>query len=283
MLFSNLKKKCFYRCFQNHYFCFRLGINLNLKKQNILDHGICHLSIVPLRKENNHRSEMVSQLLYGDCFKILKKRKEWLHVLSLSDSYTGWIDRKQGQEIPTDEAQHIAENPKYAYNLIHYINSTNHEMLPIVLGSNVAGTSLLNQDYDGDITEGEKAKENLVHTASLYLNAPYLWGGKTPFGIDCSGFSQMIYRLNGVALPRDAFQQATVGKTLSFIEESEPGDLAFFDDDEGQIIHVGVLLKNNFIMHAHGNVRIDRIDQTGIFNIQKNIHSHRLRLIKKII
>jgi len=126
-------------------------------------------------------------------------------------------------------------------------------------------------------------KQNLIKVASLYLNSPYLWGGKTPFGIDCSGLTQMIYRINGYRIPRDANQQSEFGDTLSFIDESEPGDLAFFDDKEGKITHVGMLLENNYILHAHGRVRIDGIDQTGIFNMEKQKHSHKLRIIKKIL
>ncbi len=123
----------------------------------------------------------------------------------------------------------------------------------------------------------------LCDFAHLYRNAPYLWGGKTPFGIDCSGLVQMVYRLYGINLPRDAYQQAEIGASLSFIEESEPGDLAFFDNQQGDIIHVGILLKNHNIIHAHGTVRVDQIDQTGIFNIHNNMHSHKLRLIKRIV
>ncbi len=115
------------------------------------------------------------------------------------------------------------------------------------------------------------------------MNAPYLWGGKTPFGIDCSGFTQMVYKLNGHALLRDASEQASQGIALSFIEESEPGDLAFFDNSEGQIIHVGIIMEDNHIIHAHGKVRIDRLDHSGIYNIDKKIHTHKLRVIKKII
>ena len=117
----------------------------------------------------------------------------------------------------------------------------------------------------------------------MYLNAPYLWGGRGPLGIDCSGFTQMVYRLQGVELPRDAYQQAEVGTTLSFIEESEAGDLAFFDNEEGKIIHVGIILSDNYIIHASGKVRIDRLDQQGIFNAEVRTHTHKLRIIKSVI
>ena len=126
-------------------------------------------------------------------------------------------------------------------------------------------------------------KKKISENALLYLNAPYLWGGRSPLGIDCSGFTQMVYRLQGTKLPRDAYQQAEVGTTLSFIEESQSGDLAFFDDKEGKIIHVGIILENNHIIHSSGKVRIDRIDQQGIFNTEKGHHTHKLRLIKSII
>ena len=124
-------------------------------------------------------------------------------------------------------------------------------------------------------------KKKLSKTAFMYLNSPYLWGGRTPLGIDCSGFTQIVYKINGVKLSRDAHQQANQGQTLSFIEESEAGDLAFFDDSEGKIVHVGLLLENHCIIHAHGTVRIDQIDQTGIYN--GSAHTHKLRMIKKLI
>ena len=132
-------------------------------------------------------------------------------------------------------------------------------------------------------SKGVQEKSRLIDTALSYLNAPYLWGGKTPFGIDCSGFTQMVYKINGYSLLRDASQQATQGEALSFIEESEPGDLAFFDNADGDIVHVGIIMKDNHIIHAHGKVRIDRLDHTGIYNAERNIHTHKLRVIKKII
>ena len=173
-------------------------------------------------------------------------------------------------------------------DLIEYISTPNNHLLPIPLGSSLS--FLENEEintskfsFDGMKVCGAKPKSELVKTAFMYLNAPYLWGGKSPFGIDCSGFTQMVYKLNGHHLLRDASQQATQGEPLSFIEESEPGDLAFFDNDEGNIVHVGIMMEDNYIIHASGQVRIDRLDHLGIYNADTNRHTHKLRVIKKII
>ena len=237
-----------------------------------------------MRSNNFHESELVSQLLYGDCFKILSSKNEWLQIKTLNDSYVGWINNKQVNEISKINAEKITFDDKiFSIRLIDYIETDENKLSSIVLGSNIGACKYLGHKYDGPKTKKTKTKPNLTKVASMYLNSPYLWGGKTPFGIDCSGLTQMIYRINGYKIPRDASQQSEFGETLSFIEESEPGDLAFFDNKEGKIIHVGMLLENNYILHAHGNVRIDRIDQTGIFNQEKQKHSHKLRIIKKII
>ena len=163
-----------------------------------------------------------------------------------------------------------------------------NQLMPIPLGSSLNFLDIneinkANFQFEGKKECGIKPKDNLLKTAFLYLNAPYLWGGKTPFGIDCSGFTQMVYKLNGYKLLRDASQQAIQGEALSFIEESEPGDLAFFDNDEGNIIHVGIMMENNYIIHAWWNVRIDRIDHLGIYNVDNGRHTHKLRVIKKVI
>ena len=94
---------------------------------------------------------------------------------------------------------------------------------------------------------------------------------------------QMVYKLNGRNLLRKAQEQATQGTALSFIEESEAGDLAFFDNSEGVIDHVGLIMDNNYIIHVDGKVRIDRLDHTGIYNMEKGNYTHKLRVIKKII
>jgi len=251
--------------------------------------GICNLGIVPIRSEASDSSEMVSQLLFGDSFKIIETTPKWTKIITAFDAYEGWIDNKQFQEI-TENQYNLLENSATVLNgeLIDFISYDTNQLMPIPLGSSlnfldINEINTANFQFEGKKECGIKPKDNLLKTAFLYLNAPYLWGGKTPFGIDCSGFTQMVYKLNGYSLLRDASQQAKQGDALSFIEESEPGDLAFFDNDEGNIIHVGIMMENNYIIHASGKVRIDRIDHLGIYNVDTGRHTHKLRVIKKVI
>ena len=249
-----------------------------------MQYGICNLGIVPLRLEASDRSELVSQVLYGEVFKVLEQRKKWSRIRVYYDKYEGWIDNKQYVEIEELQYKKLAlAIPIINTDILEYISDDKEELYTIPLGATLNGLSLLNQNFEGNSTSKAKEKSNLLKTAFLYLNAPYLWGGKTPFGIDCSGFTQMVYRINGYTLNRDASQQATQGEALSFIEESEPGDLAFFDNAEGNIIHVGIIMEENYIIHAYGKVRIDRLDHSGIYNTNTNTHTHKLRVIKKII
>lgn len=249
-----------------------------------MQYGISHLSIAPLRHEPSDPSELVSQVLYGDCFKVLEERKKWSKIRLAFDNYEGWIDNKQYIEITEDMYKNLSsESLKVSADIVEYITTKKGHLNLIPLGATLNGVTLLNHKFDGDSITGKQPKEKLVETAFMYLNSPYLWGGKTPFGIDCSGFTQMVYKLNGHKIFRDASQQATQGEALSFIEESEPGDLAFFDNNEGVITHVGIIMKDNYIIHAHGCVRVDRLDHTGIFNTEINIHTHKLRVIKRIV
>ena len=249
------------------------------------------MSIVPLRIEASDASEMVTQVLFGEHFKVLNKQKNWSKIRLAFDNYEGWIDNKQFEEI--EEEKYFEFNrtkPYLSAELIDFATDEKHNFSTIVIGSNLP---LYNQKelkinntsfkYEGTVLNAKLPKDSIVEMAYKFLNAPYLWGGKTPFGIDCSGFSQMVYKLCGYKLLRDASQQATQGEVLSFIEESEPGDLAFFDNAEGDITHVGIVMKDNYIIHAHGKVRIDRIDHSGIFNVDLQRHTHKLRVIKKII
>lgn len=258
-----------------------------------MKYGICSLSIVPGRLEPSDPSEMVTQLLFGELYRVIDERKKWVKVRGTHDGYEAWIDRKQHTELREAEFNQLLAAPKhYANELISIMNHTHDgSFSSIVLGSmlpNYANEScsILSQEFtiDGHVIQNPTVGRNLlIETAFLYLNAPYLWGGRTPFGIDCSGFSQIVYRMCGVDLPRDASLQAEIGDRLSFIEEAIPGDLAFFDNAEGRITHVGILLGDNKIIHASGKVRVDRIDHQGIFNDEMRDYSHHLRLITRVI
>lgn len=256
--------------------------------------GICHLSVVPCRVEPSDKSEMVTQLLFGETVKIYEeKRADWRKIKTSHDEYECWVDKKQIIEISAEEYEQLNSSTFITSDLVHIIkNLNNEELTPILIGSslpnfhsNKVKFENFEFDYDGSAidTSIEKDKTKLIEHSYMFLNAPYLWGGRSPFGIDCSGFSQILYKLIGIKLPRDAYQQATIGQTLSFVEEAEAGDLAFFDNEEGNIIHVGMVLDNNKIIHASGKVRIDKLDHQGIYNVDTKRYSHRLRLIKKII
>ena len=253
-----------------------------------MKYGISNLSIVPMRNDPADQSEMVNQILFGEHFKILETRKKWSKIRLSHDSYEGWICNKQWIELSEENYKQLdKEISTITTDILDIISRDQHQ--PIVIGSILpfykSGHAIINTEmyqFNGLTTQGFIEKKKIVENALLYLNAPYLWGGRSPLGIDCSGFIQMVYRLQGVDLPRDAYQQAEVGNSLSFIEESEPGDLAFFDNNEGIVIHVGIILEDNHIIHSSGKVRIDRIDQQGIFNTELGTHTHKLRLIKSI-
>jgi cell wall-associated NlpC family hydrolase len=257
--------------------------------------GVCTLSVVPLRSQPADASEMVNQILFGESYQILEERKNWLKIKLQHDNYEGWLDRKQHTPVEDNYfTKFFKKAPPVASDLIEMVTQKDgKKFFPVFLGSLLPGYSAKGNKisylgaesyhYQGAIVNKKMKRAHLKKYAYLYLHAPYLWGGRSPAGIDCSGFTQMVYRLCGYSLPRDSGQQAKMGQTLSFIEESEPGDLAFFDNAEGLITHVGLILENNYIIHASGKVRLDRLDQTGIFNSQLNQHTHKLRVIKKII
>jgi len=249
-----------------------------------MDYGICHLSIVAVRMEPNHASEVVTQLLFGDHFKIKERRKHWSKVTIHFDACEGWIPNTQLTQIDHEDYDSLSgRKPVLTADLVSHSISKKGILTPLVLGSRIDVETVFDSTFDSDSNSGASSKNNIVETAFLYLNTPYFKGGKTPFGIDSSGFTQMVYRISGHSLHRDVQKQAAQGDVLSFIEESEPGDLAFFDNNEGVIDHVGIILKNNHIIHAHGQVQIDRLDHTGIFNPELKQYSHKLRVIKKIV
>lgn len=252
-----------------------------------MKYAICQVSVSPIRAESYDQSEQVTQCLFGEKVEILEVENNWIKVKEVYDGYEGWADVKQFQEISEDEFYSI-NNDFFASDGFNLVIEDGQPMtltigahLPNLKDSKIRfGNKEL--EYLGDFDIGNLSKELIPELGMMYLNTPYLWGGKSIFGIDCSGFVQQVYKFCGIKLPRDAYQQAELGEALSFVAEAEPGDLAFFDNEEGKIIHVGIILENSKIIHAHGKVRIDPLDSTGIFNTDSQSYSHKLRVIKTI-
>ncbi|NOU47586.1 MAG: C40 family peptidase [Bacteroidales bacterium] len=253
--------------------------------------GICKLSVVPIRRIPSDKSEMVSQLLYGETFTITDTIENWALIRNDFDGYEGWIDIKQYQ--PISESETVTDDQlvtRICTAPISGLATTAGEMMHLSFGSilrtsskdntSIPGLEFWNNNDFKVIPEADKS--GLIESARLFINVPYIWGGKSIFGVDCSGFVQLVYKSSGFQLPRDASQQFEQGNLISFIEESEPTDLAFFDNDEGQIVHVGILLGQSQIIHASGKVRIDSIDHYGIFNHEQHRYTHRLRIIKRL-
>jgi len=257
-------------------------------------YGICNLSVIPCRSEPSDKSEMVTQLLFGEHFQIIEVQQKWIKIKIAYDGYECWIDKKQYLPIEQHTFELLNSTEAfYSAELIQIISDNKSKtFFPIVIGSNLP--NLDNQEitienttynFEGSFIKSSQkfVKDNLIETAMVFLNSPYLWGGRSPIGIDCSGFTQLVYKMNGIKLLRDANQQAEQGETLSFVEEAEPGDLAFFDNEEGRIVHVGIVMDNNKIIHASGKVRIDGFDHHGIFNNDLKIYSHQLRILKRVV
>lgn len=256
-------------------------------------HALCKVSVAPLRRSADDASEMTSQLLYGELVTILtKKNKSWVKIRCEWDAYEGWVDPKQLVGLSLDEFESHRENRAYPLEVAHPIMSGDVSF-PIVAGSSLPQydgmTFRILADklvYSGQVITPNQVSitaELLIKVARKYLNAPYLWGGRSPFGIDCSGFTQAVFKIFGIALPRDAYQQAEMGEMVDFVAASNVGDLAFFVNKEGRIHHVGIILEKNHIIHASGMVRIDKLDHFGIYHVGKRSYTHTLRFIKRMV
>lgn len=255
-----------------------------------MKYGVSKLGTIPVRKEPNHRSEMVNQLLFADVYEVLKVEKDWLYIKTLHDHYEGWIDINQHTNYYLDNKV-ASLGASVALDLLCIANSQS-DSIPITAGSTLPEFDGLNFKLGKEkwVYNGQAIKPEPMKNAAIiekiclkFLHTPYLWGGRTALGMDCSGFSQVVFKFMGVSLLRDAYQQAEQGTMLNFPEETLPGDLAFFGNDEGKIIHVGIILKDQRIIHSSGKVRIDKLDHFGIYNADVKKYSHQLKALKRVL
>lgn len=253
--------------------------------------AICRVAVAPIRASSSDKAEITTQLLFGDQVEVLEKAEPWWRIRNAYDEYEGWIDFKQLTEISETAYQqaHTTLVPLGALNEIIGIDGSIHHL---VTSSNLPfykdGICELGKEkfkvlFEPLILPKKVTAISLLKSAVFFRNAPYLWGGRTLFGIDCSGYVQAVFKLAGIKLKRDASQQAEQGETVNFLPEAQTGDLAFFDNAEGKIIHVGIMLNANEIIHASGKVRVDPIDDQGIYNPELGRYSHKLRIIKRFI
>lgn len=251
------------------------------------------MSVVPVRQSPDHRSAQVTQLLFGDHYSIYETTADgqWHKIRIEYDEYEGWISSLQHSMVSEDYFDYLNKTEfKISTELVASL-LFRKELVQILIGSvlPISSTELFQIEeqlaYNGSSKNmGEKRDfEFLREIAMKYRNAPYQWGGKSPFGIDCSGLTQQVFRICGYRLKRDAWQQYQQGDAVSSLDAAIPGDLLFFNQDEGKIGHVGILLEGNAFIHASGKVRIDRVDEKGLINSQTNLHSHHLVGIRRII
>ncbi len=258
-----------------------------------LAYAYCNVPVMPVRSEANHRAEQTTQLLFGERVEIIDiNNKEWAHIHITNDDYEGWCKLSQITTFPKKDYRKAA---KYlaASHSSKLIMTEGEMFLP--MGSELTGLKAGKIKpvaeagrFKGKKLNVRKAELNgarLVEAAMRYLHAPYNWGGRSIDGIDCSGLTQMAFKLCNLAIPRDAAQQAAQGQLVDFLQNAQSGDLAFFDNKEGKIVHVGLLIDNQTIIHAtdtSGRVVVDRIDQGGIISISLKMRTHNLRFVKRL-
>ncbi len=249
---------------------------------------ICMVPVCPIRADASHRSEQVSQLLFGEICELLERTKDFVRVRVLFDNYDGWC---QSAQLEQTEIDIFNENTMLAADWVNTV-AIRGQRMNIPFGSSL---TFLNDEglakkhdmsYNGSFidpaanTISISLIKQFTHT---FLNTSYIWGGRSVFGIDCSGFTQLVFKCLNVPLLRDAYQQATQGEEVGSLQEAACGDIAFFDNEAGRITHTGVILDPNTIIHASGKVRIDTLDESGIINADNGLRTHNLKIVKRLI
>jgi len=245
-------------------------------------------SVIPVRSEPSDKAELCTELLFGEVYVVLEEARDgWLLIRNETDSYEGWISVKLHTECNSSEIGELRPSRR----IIEWMEeATSGISFPVPLASRIPAEGKVlqigNRIFKTLTRNPGEDLDPIMGIAPSLVHTPYRWGGKTPFGIDCSGFTQNIILLQGHFLRRDAWQQAQQGDLIPFLSEAATGDLAFFDNEDGRIIHTGIIIKGEdqgfSILHASGCVRKDMLDHHGIHHAETRQYTHRLRLIRRI-
>ncbi len=258
-----------------------------------MDYAFCFLPVIPVRRSPEDGAEMTTELLFGDACRVYEHDRTWAHVRNKADGYEGWVTTKM--LTPVDEEEYAAYDPLAQPVVAAYYA----EAVDEAAGRHLlltGGSQLPGYRPDGSFRVGASryrlldprvaavapVAESVMDTASRFLGCPYLWGGKDAMGIDCSGLTQVVFRIHGIPLRRNACQQAEQGVLVPFLQDARPGDLAFFDHGDGSISHVGFVAGGGRVLHASGNVHFDLLDSEGIYSVERGFRTHHLRFIKRM-
>ena len=230
------------------------------------------LNSAAIRSEPSHRSEMVNQLLYGESFTVLEESGSWSMIRSNHDAYAGWMESAIVHSSPQES--YIQDS---ILTSTCYLDRLNTLLSPGSFIDMKIPESLSCHFPNPELTISEAL--NLI--SKNFLNVPYLWGGRTVFGVDCSGLSQLFLRFCGLHIMRDASEQSDMGLTIPF-EELKLGDLLFFHNDKYKIIHVAIVFAETQVIHASGKVHLANFDQKGIY-IHSNSYTHNFAFAKRLL
>lgn len=257
-------------------------------------YGVVLQPLVAARLSASERSEMVTQYLFGDILLVEKEDSEFYFVTSLYDNYSGWVCKGSIHLVGDVSLLELKTTYMSTAQLADVFNLSDRSIIRLPLGSRLIGYNELNgrfgingceyQIHPSFVVNTQPASlEGILETAFSFKNAPYLWGGKTTLGIDCSGFVQQVYAIHGFELPRDARQQVEVGSAVDTLADAKQGDLLFFSSTvSSDISHVGLFLDSNRVIHASINVHVDSLDDVGIINKTTGSHSHLLKAIRRL-